>query len=528
MMRKFNYLMLAAVSLLLLFGCRTETLSEDNLNNSNASFSLTSKRISLNQSKHRDRLLPKIEKIEAEVKTNAFGKVISYGNGVSINTDDVIYIENGPDFYTYTFKIERENAPANAPVENLVLSPLSDGSWREMLITYHLTDQEKQIMNTGGTVDLTGKVEYTPLESGTYSSAMKQDLVCYYKTVSYYTSCSENAHHHGEASDEDGGPCEADVQSVLVITVTRVCTMVGGGGTETGTTPGVTYPETGGGNPTNPNNGTNPDNPCGGNGIITQPQNPNSTLGTQEGCNTGTPTLPNLGPLEVEDPKTDCERLKEKTDDAAFKHKMDSIKNRVTMPNPDMHETSVIVEKYKGKISYSITQSQANFQADGTKRVQNMQGNYDIAGMHNHCPGGIPIFSFVDMVTFYDHYKYLVPFRKNEFSMFLVNFNGTSYALRMQDITALDALFDGMDLNTKEGRALAEDRMKKIYEKDGEMNTKQDYTADMAEKMMMKVLNTKDFGNGNSVFLYQHESNQWKKLTLNPDGSIQKIPCPQP
>ncbi|MEC3876907.1 hypothetical protein, partial [Chryseobacterium salviniae] len=279
--------------------------------------------------------------------------------------------------------------------------------------------------------------------------------------------------------------------------------------------------------PTAPTGGGEPVDGGNSSGSQTNPTDPNTVEGAQEELG-GTPTLPNLGSIETEDQKTDCERLKEKTDDAAFKHKMDSIKNRVTKPNPDLHETSVIVEKYKGKISYSITQSQANFQADGTKRNYNMQSNYDVAGLHNHPPGGIPIFSYPDLVTFYDHYKNLVPFRKNEFSMFLVCFNGTSYALRMQDITALDVLFDGMDLNTKEGKALAEDKVREIYRKDGGLNTKQNYTADMSEKMLMKVLNTKDFGNGNSIFLYQYEGNQWKKLLQNPDGTIQKIPCPQP
>jgi len=248
-------------------------------------------------------------------------------------------------------------------------------------------------------------------------------------------------------------------------------------------------------------------------------------LGSQP-CNNGTVTLPNIGDIEAEDPKTDCERLKEKTDDAAIKHKMDSLKLRVTQSNPDLHETSVIVNKFKGKITYAITQSPPNFQADGTKRSINPIGNHDIAGMHNHCPGGIPIFSYPDLVSHYIHYKYLVPYRKNEFSMFLVTFKGTTYALRMQDTTALDTLFAGLDLDTKQGIALAEEKVRNIYKNDGGLNTNQTYTVDMAEKMLMKVLNTSYFGNGNAVFLYQYIDNQWKKLALNPDGSIQKIPCP--
>ncbi len=197
-----------------------------------------------------------------------------------------------------------------------------------------------------------------------------------------------------------------------------------------------------------------------------------------------------------------------------------------SLPNPDQHETSIIVEKFQGKISYSITQSPPYFQNDGTMRTNTPISNYDIAGMHNHTSEGIPIFSYPDLVAFYKHYTFVEPIRKNELSMFLFSANGTSYALRMQDIATLDILFNGIDLNTDEGMALAEDRVLKIYVTDGKLNTKQNYTADMAEKMFLKVLNTKDFGNGNSVFLYQYEDSQWKKLILNPDGSIEKVPCP--
>ncbi|MBB4805371.1 hypothetical protein HNP38_000643 [Chryseobacterium defluvii] len=402
-MRKKNtlWLSLGMAFILALQSCRNDYFPEQERYNNSSEFKLTSKRISLDQSKHKAGLLPGLEKAKDKMgfegkrmgeKMNASGKTVHYSDGVSINTNDVIYIENGPDFYTYTFKIERENAPANAPVENLVLSPLSDGSWREMLITYNLTDQEKQTMNARGSVDLTGKVEYTPLESGTYSSAMKQDLVCYYKTVSYYTSCSENAHHHGEASDEDGGPCKADVQSVLVITVTRVCTMVGGGGTETETTPGVTYPETGGGNPTNPNNGTNPNNPCGGNGIITQPQDPNSTLGTQEGCNTGTPTLPNL--VELPKPLNPCTKIKAKFADAKFKAKYQELNT------PAMFAMNHEKGYYERLPPVGTTGVEPSFVVEnaipcshGMDLPQNKNGIVGLIHIHNDedCNGDIPI-----------------------------------------------------------------------------------------------------------------------------------------
>ena len=306
-MKKISFLMLLASAILLL-NCRSDQFPEkENYNNSGA-FQLTSKRISLNESKHKAKLLPELEKAEVGIKSfksNAQGKLVNYGNGVSIDTDDVIYIENGPNYYTYTFRINRENAPADAPVENLVLSPLSDGTYREMLVTYDLTSQEKNTILSGGGVDLSGKIGYIPLQSGTYSTGLMQKTNdnCYWVVDYTFTTCSAGEHNHGEMADEDGGVCEAEVQSVIVVNSAEyVCPNPGGSDPGTIYNPGnTTYP----GNNTNPStepgattagsttDPTGTSSPCGEGGISTQPQDPSSTLGDQP-CNNGIPTLPNL------------------------------------------------------------------------------------------------------------------------------------------------------------------------------------------------------------------------------------------
>ncbi|MCA6069003.1 hypothetical protein JI747_017695 [Chryseobacterium sp. RG1] len=143
---KKNYalgLLLLAAMLLFLHSCRNDYLQDQAESYSNASkFQLTSRRISLNEAKHKAKLIPELNKAEAKIKakviSNINGKVISYGNGVSIDTDDVIYIEKGPDIHSYTFHINRENASEDAPVENLLLSPLPDGTYREFLVSYYL------------------------------------------------------------------------------------------------------------------------------------------------------------------------------------------------------------------------------------------------------------------------------------------------------------------------------------------------------------------------------------------------------
>ncbi|UOU98859.1 hypothetical protein MUU74_02655 [Chryseobacterium daecheongense] len=154
-------LLLLVAFLTILYSCRNDHFPDQETYNNSSKFNLTSKTISLNESKHKSKLVSELGKAETELKsrkTDASGKVVDYGNGVSIDTDNVIYIENGPNYYTYTFRINRENAPADAPVENLLLVPLPDGSYRELLVTYNLTDQEKQKILSGIGVDTKGKV----------------------------------------------------------------------------------------------------------------------------------------------------------------------------------------------------------------------------------------------------------------------------------------------------------------------------------------------------------------------------------
>ncbi|MCX8525021.1 hypothetical protein OF897_13965 [Chryseobacterium formosus] len=132
--------MLLALSFLVL-NCRTEEYLSEEANHYNQS-PLISQKIPFSEAKHKAKLLPEIEQVENKFKSfvgnNVQGKLVDYGNGVSVDTDEVIYIENGANYHTYTFNIHRENAPANAPLENLVLSLLPDGSYQEFLVTYSI------------------------------------------------------------------------------------------------------------------------------------------------------------------------------------------------------------------------------------------------------------------------------------------------------------------------------------------------------------------------------------------------------
>ena len=116
MMKKHLFLRLSLMLLVGVsaFSCRTEEFHNEEEAHGSTQFRLTTQRISLSEAKHKAKLLTELKEAEGKFKAfskaNAQGRVINYANGVSIDTDQVTYIENGPDFHTYTFHLSRQNA----------------------------------------------------------------------------------------------------------------------------------------------------------------------------------------------------------------------------------------------------------------------------------------------------------------------------------------------------------------------------------------------------------------------------------
>ncbi|WP_426476110.1 hypothetical protein ACP3T3_12070 [Chryseobacterium sp. CBSDS_008] len=213
MKNKFIVRLLSLVTIMvLLYSCRNELTSEQETYNNSGQFRPTSKTISLEQSKHKLVLKTELQKAQhnlKEIKTNISGKSVDYANGVSIDTDNVTYIEYGPTFHTYTFNLDRENAPENAPLENLVLSSLPDGTYKELLVTYNFTPQEKLDLLAGKGVKTTGKTTAIELAKGTYGGVISNRSMggaesCSYQTVDIYFSCYTGEHHQGNESSWGG------------------------------------------------------------------------------------------------------------------------------------------------------------------------------------------------------------------------------------------------------------------------------------------------------------------------------------
>lgn len=308
------------------FSCRTDQFPENETFNNSSKFQLTSKRISLDESKHKNKIIPLLEKTTNDLQkiktSSAFGRTITYGDSISIDTDDVLLMENGPNYYTYTFSITRKNASPHAPVENLVLSPMSDGTYRELLVTYNLTEQEKELVRSGKTLDLKDKTEFHELASGTFSSGLASRVTCRDYLDFVYTICNGNDHHSNGEAPYPEGPCRGTVTSQLVVVIRTKCEyyqdvtdgsgwMFGSGGS----------PSTGGGSEGNNNN---PPVECD-DPVLQNPQDIDFNSGNNP-CGSGVATQPNL-PLPNKE--TPCKQLQSLKDKAGFSEKMITLKNNV-------------------------------------------------------------------------------------------------------------------------------------------------------------------------------------------------------
>ncbi|MFC6269057.1 hypothetical protein [Frigoriflavimonas asaccharolytica] len=512
-----------------LFSCRPDILLEQDARNQAAQSGLTSKIISLQESAHRSRILPELQFAKQQLtnKTgNIFGKVVSFGDSISIDTDNVIYIENGPNFHTYTFNINRTNPQPNDPVENLLLSLLPDGTYKEFLFSYNLTAQEKQKLESGENVDLKNKTNITELTKGTFNGNNqlgKSTVNCGFTTSIYYVPCCHGVHNESNYTNDIPGnfsnwntcSCAQSGQEgpgVYLIS-TYGCTEVaeviapseGGGGNSGG-------PGGGGGDP-----GPAPE-PC-----VAAASNPGEVgLVDGNGCAIGVPTQPNVG--NDADDRTSCQILKDNTDNVIMQSKLDSLQNIVSINNPnrDSIETSITVRKGKS-ITYKMNQTPKDIGVGNTISVLLYNDNLDIAQMHNHPEGYLPIFSFGDIVTYYAGYKSLIPVRKPVYISYVTSANGTTYAIKINDTSFLDTLFAGLDLDTAEGTLNADLLVRKIYKDYG--GDEDASTQTKAEKLFLDVLNDENMGFGNGISIYRKDGNIWGELKKDSNGIINKTNC---
>lgn len=315
MKQKLFYLFgLLSVTALLIYSCRNDYLQEQQTQNETNNLQLRSQIISLSESKHKAKLLSEISEAKSILKKqnnkNALGKIVNYGDSVSIDTDKVIFIQYGA-YHTYTFNIKRNNSAINAPVENLILSLEPDGTYKELLKTYNLTPQDWNDISIGNGIDLSGKTETIELAKGTYNnnlSAKFGGYDCHYVSQQVYVPCCHNIHGEGNIGLWHQCTCIGSglpkMYTIEVLLCDEITESNPGGGNSTN-------PYDGGGEPTD--SGTNPD-------AGTTYPNPVEEAQDELG---GTPTLPNLEGSPNTD--TPCEKIKAHFANEKFKAKFDTL-----------------------------------------------------------------------------------------------------------------------------------------------------------------------------------------------------------
>lgn len=382
-------------SVFLIISCRNDGFFRNTEQTKN--ILLSSKIISLKESKHINKILPELTQAkqilnEAQQKGN-FGKTKTYGDSITINTDRVILVENGLNYHTYTFNIERTNSLPNSPVENLILTPLPDGSYMEILATYNFTEQEKEQIRLGNGVNTKGKVTFVELKKGTFNvngMLISKGQSCGWIEETIWVGCSHvvnGVSEHNQSNWQEWGNCTAATPPRVYTVVRYKCESVddgsgnGGGSTLGEWEGGGDSLGTGDGNGGGSGEGTSD---CSGTGVYTHPIDP--TISTDTGCDDGVPTIINVDPK----PKTPCEKNKNSILKATNTLKNSQVKSNVDDVLRVKTQSPLEYAKKIGRNTdgtYSFSQL-----VEGTKDMTSLtnvtlpSGNY-VGDGHSHAGG---------------------------------------------------------------------------------------------------------------------------------------------
>ena len=281
-----NYLKLG----ILLFGisffltnCERETFEIEKTPNSKYSLS----RIDLKQIQKNEALIKKIDSIENSIKKTKSNLKARYENvQFNLNLNSATYIEaTDGSYHSYSFYIE--NDENNFNINNIVLSSTENGEYEADLVTYSLTEEERNQISNGVEINLINK-----------TTIMSFDI----NQINMYSR---------------GGAC---VELVYVGTEDCSCHSTHAAG-------GCTHPEDiyewqsvdcGGGSSTG---GTN--SGSDGSGF-----DGNSGGGSSSGGGTSTPKPKATSLTNTNGTPTDCNNISEQMYDHQFKDKIDFLKTK--------------------------------------------------------------------------------------------------------------------------------------------------------------------------------------------------------
>ena len=184
----------------------------------------------INQSKIKENkaVMKKIQNINSnknKTENNTQNRIVySDEYDFYINTDNATYIENqDKSYHSYTFPIFRNED--NGLLENLLLSLQIDGSYKAFIVSYDLSEQEKEDLNNGLNVDFERRLSTAKIDDIELSSSLIRikSVECIWVITTF---CGEGNHEGGYYN---GAKCPAHQSRAEVH-----CSSGGGGGRRTG------------------------------------------------------------------------------------------------------------------------------------------------------------------------------------------------------------------------------------------------------------------------------------------------------
>ena len=440
----------------------------------------------------------KVQSLNQTKNTDALARGVMIDEEYEVETDEVIEISKDGITH-YTFSISR-TVPTDL-VENLVISVDADGILSGKIVTYDLTEEEKQAVALKNYVALTDKMNVKEVENinNVANQLMRTGLDCLTFITVGGPECPSPEHHNmatmlnGGCSLVNGGSFTPSMDTMVQIIADDGCLGDSGGGIV--------------GNPTDP--GTNPTNPgTGGGGGTT---NPNPVITTPL--------------LELRKNMIPCGQLKSFGDPAKMNLKptIDALKDNVNNNQNNNKEYGFTVKKTYNDDDAVYTPSEIKEGVEGA--VEMKYTSFTIGDFHTHTKKGDAMFSYRDVRELTDYITGTENSRKSEIFVGLVckDKNGATnvYVLKINDATklvnAMNAIWDNADyanLNEKERYdAIHEKQANKYRESKGKL-----------EKSFLEQFSN----SGISLFKATDDTmTKWSELELDntTDSGVKPVPC---
>jgi len=170
--------------------------------------------------------------------------VLDEVTGIEIETDyAILYTDTTRDYdyHSYTFPVV--NTPIGAGLENILISLQPDGTYKDYLIHYEISEEEIEMIYNKDFVDLEGKINFLLLENGTFSQNTFEKIYfdndCWYESteIAGEPCCGTLNHSYGEPCPHSDVPGCAATEGFTHTTLITCNIPDGGGGDPTGGDP---------------------------------------------------------------------------------------------------------------------------------------------------------------------------------------------------------------------------------------------------------------------------------------------------